>query len=271
MGSEKWKLRNPKKITRNLIPIPLFFIFHFLVLISSALAEDSINISADHLEYLRETNTYISKGSVKIIYKDATLNADEIRLNNSTLDAIATGNVIYEDTETIIKSDRVELNLETKLGKIYHSYIFYKKENYHLRGGELKKIGEKSYILDKATVTTCDADPPEWHISGKDIKATKHENIKVRNATFYIKGVPVLYSPYFYAPLIKERQTGFLIPSLGYSNTKGLIFNQGFFWAIRDNMDATFYVDYYSEKGVGKGLDYRYIVTPKTNGELWMH
>jgi LPS-assembly protein len=61
------------------------------------------------------------------------------------------------------------------------------------------------------------------------------------------------------------------MPTLGYSNTKGFTFKQGFFWDIKDNMDATFYADYFSNKGVGKGLDYRYIVNPETNGELWIY
>jgi LPS-assembly protein len=266
----------------NLIAVYCLLFTVYCLLPASAFAEESIypdrnpdsngvNISADHLEYLKETNTYTARGSVKIIYKDATLNADEILFNNTTADAVVIGNVTYEDPEIIIKADRIELNLDTKLGTIYNSNIFYKTRNYHIQGRSLKKLGETTYFMDNATATTCDSVPPEWYFKGKDIRITLHENIKVKNATFYIKGIPVLYSPYFYAPLIKERQTGLLIPSLGYSNARGLTFKQGFFWAIKDNMDATFYADYYSKKGVGKGLDYRYIVTPETNGELWMY
>jgi LPS-assembly protein len=249
----------------------LLFTFHFLLLTSISLAQEPINITADHLEHLSKTNTYIAKGSVKILYEDMILNADEVHLNNTTLDAIAIGNVIYEDTETIIKADRIEINLETKLGLIYNSHIFYKKRNYHIRGGDLKKLEEKSYLLDKATVTTCNAYPPEWHISGKNVKAVKHKNIKARDTKFYIKNIPILYTPYFWMPLLKKRQTGLLIPSLGYSNTMGFTYKQGLFWAIKDNRDATFYLDYYGKKGLAKGFDYRYIVTPETNGELWMY
>jgi len=254
----------------NLIAV-CFLSTLYLLLATSAFAEEPINISADHLEHFKETNTYTARGSVKVIYEDATLNTDEIHFNNTTADAVATGNVTYEDSEVIIKADKIELNLDTKLGTIYNSSIFYKTRNYYIQGGNLKKLGETTYFMDNATATTCDSIPPEWHFKGKDIKITLHENIKVKNAVFYIKSIPVLYSPYFYAPLVKERQTGLLIPSLGYSNTRGLTFKQGFFWAIKDNMDATFYADYYSKKGIGKGLDYRYIVLPETNGELWMY
>jgi LPS-assembly protein len=276
-------MKNKLQVARLLFLMAVCFLSTlYLLLATSVYAEEPINpvrnpdsngvnISADHLEHLKETNTYIARGSVKIIHEDATLNADEVYFNNTTADAVAIGDVTYEDPEVIIKADRIELNLDTKLGTIYNSNIFYKTRNYHIQGGILKKLGETTYFMDNATATTCDSIPPEWHFKGKDIKITLHKNIKVKNATFYIKSIPVLYSPYFYAPLIKERQTGLLIPNLGYSNTRGLTFKQGFFWAIKDNMDATFYADYYSKKGIGKGLDYRYIMTPETNGELWMY
>lgn len=267
----------------NILIFILFFSFYLLVPTTAASIEESVNISADYVEYFAETNIYIARGSVKIIYEDATLNADEIHFNNATADAVATGNVIYEDTEVIIKANKIELNLDTKLGTIYDSTIFYKSRNYHIKGGNLKRFGEKTYFMDNATATTCDAIPPEWYFKGKDIKITLHENIKAKNATFYIKKVPVLHSPYFWAPLLEDRQTGFLLPLLGYSNTKGFTFKQGFFWNIKDNQDTTFHLDYYSKKGIGKGLDYRYIVNPvrkkrlsngvnsETNGELWTY
>ena len=249
-----------------------FFLFTIYFLLATCVyAETPINISAEHLEHIAETDTYFAKGSVKISYEDATLNADEIHFNNKTADTVAIGNVIYEDTEIIIKAGKIELNLDTKLGTIYNSKIFYKQRNYHIDGGKVKRLDENTYSIDMASATTCDATPPEWHFKGKDIKIQLQENIKARNATFYIKGVPVLYTPYFWAPLLKERQTGFLLPALGYSSSKGFTFKQGFFWAVKDNMDVTLYADYYGKKGLGKGLDYRYIENSETNGELWMY
>lgn len=239
--------------------------------LSGGFSSDIVNISADYLEYLAETNTYIAKGSVKIVYENATLNADEVSLNNTTADATAIGNVLYEDTEAIITADKLELNLDTKLGTLYNGQIFYKSRNYHIHSEEVKRLGEETYSLNKATATTCDAKPPEWYFKGKDVKVTLHESVKAKNATFYIKGIPVLYTPYFWAPLLEERQTGLLIPNIGYSNTKGFTYKQGVFWAMGKNRDTTLYLDYYSKKGIGKGLDYRYIESKETNGELWIY
>lgn len=261
---------NRPRRTKQAIYIFLF-IAVYCSLLASAAADEALNISSDSLEYISKENTYIGKGNVNIEYKDQSLKADEVRLNNSTSDAVATGNIIYESSETIINADKLELNLKSKLGTIYESYILYKKKNYHIRGGDLTKTGEESYKMDRASVTTCDADPPEWHISAEDITAIEHKRLTMKKTRFFIGGMPVLYTPYFTVPLLGRRETGLLNPSLGYTNTKGFTYKQGFFWAVHDNMDATLYLDYYSNKGLGKGLDYRYVSNPESLGEVWLY
>ncbi|MBI4697356.1 MAG: LPS-assembly protein LptD [Nitrospirae bacterium] len=234
-------------------------------------AENATSIDADEIEYLSETNIYIARGSVKIIRNATTLNADEIQFNNTTSDAVATGNVIYEDPELDIKADKLELNLNTKLGTIYNSKMFYKSRNYHISGRTIKRLGENTYFIDDSEITSCDAVPPEWYFRGKDVKISREENIRIKHATFFLKGIPLLYSPYVVMPYMQDRKTGLLIPNFGYGNKNGLIFKQGFFWAIRQDMDATFYADYFANRGIGKGINYRYIADPETYGELWMY
>lgn len=269
-------MRNFKRKCRNIVT--LFWTFFAIIIIFlhifspiPAEAEEPIKISADYLEYISKDSTYIGRGNVRIQYKDMNLQADEVRLNSITADAVATGNIIFESREMIINADKLELNLENRLGTIYHSNILYKKKNYHIRGGDLEKTGEESYKMDRATVTTCDADPPEWHISAKDINVVQHKRLTLKKARFYIKNIPVFYTPYFTVPLLGKRQTGILNPSLGYTNTKGFTYKQGFFWDIKDNMDTTLYLDYFSNKGLGKGLDYRYITSPDNLGEIWVY
>lgn len=235
-----------------------------------AFAEEVVTISADSLEYIAETDTYIAKGSVLITYTDSTLKADEVQLNNITKDAVCIGNVIYEDKEAIIRADKIELNLDTKLGVIYNGNILFKSQNYHITGEKIKRLGEDTYHLDKASITTCDACPPEWSFTGRDVSIKLGDRIKARDVAFHIKGVPVLYSPYFWTPITRERQTGFLFPVLGHSTTKGFRIKQGFFWAIADNRDLTLYLDYYSKRGIGQALHYRYLESPKTDGDLFV-
>ena len=74
--------------------------------------------------------------------------------------------------------------------------------------------------------------------------------------------------PYMRYPVDRDRATGFLIPTIGCSGRKGFNYEQGFYWAIARNMDATFSLDYYAARGLGGGLNFRYIFRGGTEGEV---
>jgi len=253
------------------LPAAVIILLQLVPLVPAVFAQESIDISADHLEYLAETGIYSAKGSARVVSGDITLSADEITVNKITLDAVASGSVIYEDTETIINAEKIDLNFKTKLGTIYESYVFYKKDNYHLRGGDIQKVGDNTFHMAEATVTTCNSVPPVWHISAKNVETIQHKSLEARDVTFYVKDTPLFYTPYFRVPLVDERRSGLLTPVFGSSSTKGFTYQQGLFWAMKQNMDATFYLDYYSKKGFGKGLEYRYIMTPANSGKMWIY
>lgn len=259
------------RIVLLLVLYCLLPVHHLLSPIPAGTAEGQINITADSVEHHSETDTYMAKGSVKIVFEDATLTADEMQLDGKTSDAVATGNVVYEDREVIMKADRLEMNLETKLGNVHNAYLFYKNENFHIRGDTIEKTGDTSFFSNRATLTTCDADIPAWSIAGTDVTVNQHKDLSTWHGKLLVKNRPFLYTPYFWAPILQERQTGFLFPTFGYSSTRGYYYKQGFFWAIQDNQDATVYIDYYSEKKFAEGFDYRYIITPGTNGEVWVY
>ncbi len=55
------------------------------------------------------------------------------------------------------------------------------------------------------------------------------------------------------------RKSGFLIPTIGQSNTRGTIFGDGFYWAISRNSDATLGAALYSARGWAQFGDFRAI------------
>jgi len=219
-------------------------------------------ISSDTMEYFREEDKYILTGNVKIEREDSTLKADKIIFYQKTSDAEAEGNVVYEDPDALINTEKAEINLDTKTGRLYNAVVFFKKGNYWITGDNLSKIKKDHYYASSATFTTCDAkqdSKPDWCFKGRDVDIIVGKKFTAKDVTYNIKGLPVLYSPYLWAPIKSERQTGFLFPTIGNSSTKGFRFSPSFFWAIDDNKDATFYIDYYTKRGVGIGAEYRYL------------
>ncbi len=234
-------------------------------------AEEQMTIQSDSLDYDGGTFTYTARGNVEIYREQAVVRAEEMSYNEKTSYLIATGDVLYEDPDVRIRAKRAELDFEHRTGILYEAEIFSKKDNYHITGEEIEKTGEREYILRKASFTTCDAPVPAWCFRGSDVDVIVGERLKARNITFNIKGQPVFYSPYISAALAKERKTGFLMPGLGYVESKGVHYEQPFFWAISGNRDASLVLDVYSSRGAGKGLEYRFLETDGSRGNLWVY
>jgi LPS-assembly protein len=269
MGIHKLKANNPSAdCTRVLL---LFLSFFFLLFINNVHGNEDINISADHMEHLSRDNVLIAAGSVIITMDDATLRGDNISYDRNTNIAVASGNVIFEDEEIIVTAEKIEINLKSKKGSMHKGYIFYKEQNIHIRGNKINKTGEKTFRIDKASITSCDAVTPAWQVSASDITVDQNDRLKGWHGTMRVNDTPLLYSPYVYAPLNRERHTGLMFPTFGYSKTRGSFYKQGLFWAIKDNQDATFYLDHYDELGLAQGVDYRYIISPEINGEFWVY
>ncbi|MFC1857162.1 LPS-assembly protein LptD, partial [Thermodesulfobacteriota bacterium] len=125
-----------------------------------------------------------------------------------------------------------------------------------------------SYMIDKASLTTCDGDRPAWKITGRNLKITVEGHGSVQHAALRARNIPVLYAPYFVFPVTAKRQSGLLIPEMGISNRKGVEYMQPFYWAINKSSDATFYGHYMERRGTKVGFEYRYIRDNLSKGTL---
>jgi LPS-assembly protein len=201
----------------------------------------------------------VLKGHVIIKREDATMTSDEAEYNGTTSKALLRGNVRYEDKHVIINSESAEINTSDKTGTISNATIFFKKDNYHVNAERAEKTGENSYILDNATFTTCDAPLPAWCFNSSGADVTVGDRLKAGDVVFRIKGVPVLYTPYLWAPVLTERTSGLLFPTLGYKKSLGYFYKQPLYLVLADNRDATLDLGYFSERGFGEGLEYRYV------------
>jgi LPS-assembly protein len=286
------RTQNPEFRIQNSEVLVFLFSFLFWLLASGSciLSSDAFatTITADHLEHFRSENKYVATGNVRIEKDGSVLLADRAILYDTTSDAEAFGHVTFEDATTLINAERAEMNLDTKTGKLYNTIILLKdqkggsglskatssqdlvnksafvregKIDYRIRSDKIEKLSDSHYYAPEATFTTCTDDPsdPDWCFRGEKVDIVVGKKLTTKNVTYRVKGLPVLYSPYLWAPLASDRETGFLFPVFGNSSTKGFQFSPSFFWAIDENKDATFYLDYYSKRGLGKGIEYRYL------------
>jgi LPS-assembly protein len=227
-------------------------------------------LEADELTYDQQLNQYIARGNVQLSKADKKLTADYIRYDHQNRHALAEGNVVLTVGQDILSGSRLDIDLENQVGSIENAYLFLKENNFHITGEKIEKTGEKTYRIDRATLTTCDGPSPSWKISGQDVKIKEDGSGTAKHAVLRARKVPVLYSPFFYYPAREDRQTGLLMPEFGETGRKGYFYSQPFFWAISESADATFYADYMSKRGIKPGAEFRYILHERSQGTFML-
>lgn len=229
--------------------------------------QEAVDIEADELIYEQERDLYHAHGQVDVTRGDFSLKADHAQIHLATKDLTAWGNVILREGEDVVECERLEVNLNSRLGKIYRAKLFLKEQNFHIIGQEAEKLGENEYRIREASFTTCDGDHPPWKFTAKELEVTVKGFGIAKDSVFYVENVPVLYSPWGVFPVKRERQTGILMPEVGYSDQFGPQIKTAFYWAMAKDMDSTFNLNYLGDRGFQEGLEYRYAFTEDTRGQ----
>jgi len=226
------------------------------------------HIAADEMSYDHKTDQYVAKGNAVITKKGRKLTADFVRFNYNTMEVLAVGHVIMTAGEDVLIGDRMEMDLEAEIGTIYNGTVFLKENHFYIKGNKIKKLGENSYFVDKASLTSCDGESPPWKITGRNLKVTLEGYGFISHAALWVKKMPLLYTPFLVFPAKQKRQSGLLPPQIGYSERKWEEYNQPFYWAINESSDATFYLYHMGRRGDKVAFEYRYVLDNDSKGTM---
>jgi LPS-assembly protein len=226
-----------------------------------------VTVKADKLDYDRANDVYVAEGHVRLDQDGMRLEADKVVLNNKTGEAVAEGKVYLQEKGDIIRADSVQININTKAGLIYNGDLFMSKDNLHLKGAEIDRKSETVYHIKDGIFTTCDAG--EWYLKADEIDVDMERYATGTGVSFNMAGLPVFYTPYLLFPV--RRQSGLLIPEIGYSSGEGFKMKNSVFWAMSDYQDMTFYSDYRARHGLGSAVEYRYNNSRDSSGTLFFN
>jgi len=210
----------------------------------------------------RQGDLYVADGDVDIIYGELRLRADHIEYNNATSLARARGHVQFDYQNQHIEGDGGELNVATGHGTFHNVHGMVKIERrpnasllitenpLYFEAREVERISQDVYDVRHAWFTICDPEHPTWKFYAPEAKVTLQKNVALVSANFRLYHVPLLWMPYATTPAGSHvRQSGFLIPVAGNSNTKGFILGDSFYWAPKTWLDATLGFTYLSRRG----------------------
>jgi LPS-assembly protein len=232
----------------------------------------AVGIEADTQSELG--SRYVLDGDVEITYRDRIIKADHIEFDRETGELTANGHLHvsggpnHED----IQASHGTMNLNQQTGRFYdvtgsvgvknsgHSMTYANSNPFLFTGRMVVRTGPQQYEIYEGTVTSCQLPNPDWMLySGKFVVDMDSKKAKAQNSTFKLMNMPVLFLPYVTHPVdTGGRQSGFLIPTPGYSSTKGIIFGDEYYWAINRSTDLTVGLEYYSLRGWSQSATFRY-------------
>ncbi len=216
---------------------------------------------------------YTLRGDVEIQFADYVFHGDLVTYDSATGDVTAKGHVSLDGGRRDIHLSGSEgaYNLHSQTGKFYdvrgstgarfkgRSVTLTSSSPLSFSGKMVEQTGPDEYVLHHGSVTSCELPRPKWAFTAAKIILKVGASAHVYNTTFRLKGIPVFYLPYAAPPVERlGRQSGFLIPNFGTSNTKGTVIGDSFYWAINRSMDATLGGEYLSKRGWALQESYRY-------------
>lgn len=233
-----------------------------------AQAEKNIaTINADRI--IHEGGGAVSRafGDVEITYQGKTITGDEGQINHDTGDGYINGNVFFTDGKSHIIADRIKFNFKTNKETLYNAKGS-TVNDFYFSGEKIKRVEEDRYIINNGTSSTCPHPDKSWRFDADEVDFTVEGYAFMKGVTLRAGDIPVMYLPYFIVPTKTKRATGFLTPYVVQSSKSGWMITNSFFWAMKDNMDATVTHEYLGDAGNRLDLEYRYILAPGTYGNL---
>jgi len=232
--------------------------------------DDSTIICAIQQE--KDGDVYKLHGNAEIHYLDYILRADEATYNSDSGEATVSGHVTLDGgpNDDHIKASHGTYNLTAETGKFYdvtgttgfhfrgNRLILSSTSPFAFNGKMVEKTTPDHYLVYDGSITTCEIPHPKWEFRAHNVEVDVGANASMHNSSFFLLGFPVFFFPYATYPVSREaRQTGFLIPTLSKSSTKGYMVGDAFYWAINRSLDAIVGAEYMSKRGWSQRGEFR--------------
>jgi LPS-assembly protein len=208
-----------------------------------------MRLRADYVEYHDDTHDSLARGHVQFDYENEHLEADEAHYN------FASGAGTFSIVRGIIKIVR----RPNPMVLVTENPLYFEAKLVERRSDEI-------LIVHQAWITVCDQEQPTWQMYAPRAKIRLNKSVALLNANFRLYRVPLIWLPYATAPAgQKIRQSGFMIPDIGNSSTKGYVFGDAYYWAPTTWADATLGGQYLSKRGSSQRGEIRMRPTENTS------
>ncbi len=198
-------------------------------------------------------------GKTKTDYKDITLTAPKVMLDQSTQTVTAVnkkdsaGLVVeaahFKSGDNEFSSDTIFYNFKTQIGLTKNTYT--QLQEIAVLGDILKKVTDNVTFIKRARFTTCMLDDPHFAFVADKMKVINKKLAVSGPVHPEFEGVPLpIYLPFGFYPLSQGRHSGFIAPQFTTNEQYGLgLTGMGYYKVLNDYWDTKVYGDIYSYGG----------------------
>jgi len=232
----------------------------------------------------KKGDVYQLDGDVEVWFQSYIMRAEHVTYHEDTGAMEATGRVVFDGGphDAHLVAAHANYNVKEDTGTFYdvngtfgmvvrgNSVALTTNNPFMVIGRVVQKAGRDRYIVTHGSVTSCAAPNPTWTFNAEKIDVVVGEDAKLYHSTFRLMNLPIFYFPYTKAPASEmTRSTGFLLPTIGESTTKGLILGDSFYWAIDRSNDLLLGGEYLSKRGWSEMMQFR--SRPSESSSLELH
>lgn len=213
---------------------------------SATSPRDPVLLEAETILQGDEAGILIARGNVVARNNGRTVKADQIQYNQNTRIVKAIGNVVVLNADgTTTYAEELTLDDELSTG-VASNFAARLSEGATLAANAVvTREGDRKF-LSQAVYTACQVckdgkSRPSWIIRARRaMQNERAESIVYNDVVFEVKGVPVLYIPYFaHGDPTASRRSGFLQPKPGESSRNGYYIELPYLQVIDASSDVT--------------------------------
>ena len=218
----------------------------FILLMISPLAASAQGVAtlvADNVS-VEGGDRLIADGNIEVFYDQTRLSARQIIYDRTNDRLIIEGPIfIQSQNGEVIAADRATLDPQLENGLLRGARLVL-DQKLQLAANQIDRVDGRYSQLTRVVASSCavcNGRPALWDIRAERVVHDQEaQQLFFDNATFRVRGVPILWLPYARLPdPTLDRATGLLIPEVRNSDLLGLGFKLPYFIKIGDHRDVT--------------------------------
>jgi len=223
--------------------------------------------SADSVQFLPPEKQIHMTGHTLVERGTSTLEADTVRYAQAHCVLTAAGSPQLFDVTGVMVGHGMTYDACNHAGIIERASTVQKESNanWYLHG-DLAVDNQRDWVFGAhSTMTTDSAADANYHFAASEVKWIAKTLMVARPVVLYVADVPVIWLPFIFQDMRRDRHSGLIPPAFGLSDIvrnsptyHRHVSNLGYYWAIDDYTDAQVTVDWYAEQYLNVNGIFRY-------------